>query len=69
VEGGQRALTAETARQIRTWRVEEDLSRRAVAQASSDLWGFGFGGNQLHGEDLCAAAHVLGENPYREPWN
>lgn len=63
-------LTTEMTRQIRTWRVDQDFSWRAVAQAASDLWDLDFGSNQLYGEDLCAAAaHVLGENPYREPWN
>ncbi len=63
-------LTREMALQIRTWRVDEDLSWRAVAQAASDLLGSECGGNQLYGADLCAAAaHVLGENPSQEPWN
>lgn len=63
-------ITPEMAAQIRTWRCDEDYSWRAVAQAASDLWGSGRGSNQLYGEDLCvAAAKVLGENPYREPWN
>lgn len=63
-------VTPEMAVQIRTWRVDEDFSWRAVAQAASELWGSGFGSNQLHGEDLCvAAATMLGEDPYREPWN
>lgn len=40
-----------------------------VAQAASELWGSEYGSNQLYGEDLCAAAaQLLGENPYREPW-
>lgn len=63
-------ITPEMAARIRTWRVDEDLSWRAVAQAASDLWGSGFGSNQLYGEDLCvAAAKVLGEDPHQEPWN
>ncbi|MFI6360028.1 hypothetical protein ACIBJF_47500 [Streptomyces sp. NPDC050743] len=62
-------ITPEMAVQIRTWRVEEDFSWRAVAQAATDLWGSEFGSNQLFGEDLCvAAAQVLGENPRKEPW-
>lgn len=64
------AITPEMAARIRTWRVDEDLSWRAVAQAASGLWGSGFGSNQLYGEDLCvAAAKVLGEDPHQEPWN
>lgn len=63
-------ITPEMATQIRRWRCEEDYSWRAVAQAASELWGFGWGSNQLVGEDLCvAAARLLGESPRREPWN
>jgi outer membrane protein assembly factor BamD (BamD/ComL family) len=63
-------ITTEMAVQIRTWRVDEDFSWRAVAQAASELWGSAYGSNQLYGEDLCAAAaQVLGENPFQEPWN
>ncbi|MDT9682393.1 hypothetical protein RND61_09980 [Streptomyces sp. TRM76323] len=63
-------ITPEMAARIRTWRVDEDLSWRAVAQAASDLWGSGFGSNQLYGKNLCvAAAKVLGEDPHQEPWN
>lgn len=62
-------ITTEMAVQIRTWRVDEDFSWRAVAQAASELWGSEYGSNQLYGEDLCAAAaQALGENPYQEPW-
>ncbi|MEU1076052.1 MULTISPECIES: hypothetical protein [unclassified Streptomyces] len=64
------AVTLEKAAQIRRWRVDEDFTWRAVAQAASELWGSGGGSNQLHGEDLCVtAAKVLGEDPCREPWN
>ncbi|WP_405987379.1 hypothetical protein [Streptomyces sp. NBC_00872] len=63
-------ITPEMAVQVRTWRVDEEFSWRAVAQAASDLWGSGWGSNQLFGEDLCvAAAKVLGEDPHQEPWN
>ncbi|MFE2597802.1 hypothetical protein [Streptomyces sp. NPDC057617] len=63
-------ITPEMAVQIRTWRVDEEFSWRAVAQAASDLWGSGWGSNQLFGADLCvAAAKVLGEDPHQEPWN
>ena len=63
-------ITTEMAVQIRTWRVREGFSWRAVAQAASELWGSEYGSNQLYGEDLCvAAARVLGENPHQEPWN
>ncbi len=63
-------ITPEMAVQIRTWRVEEDYSWRAVTQAASDPWGSEYGSNQLYGQDLCfAAAKLLGEDPYREPWN
>ncbi|MEU6070134.1 MULTISPECIES: hypothetical protein [Streptomyces] len=63
-------ITTEMAVQIRTWRVDEDFSWRAVAQAASELWGSEYGSNQIYGEDLCAAAaQVLGENPYQKPWN
>ncbi|UWE08218.1 hypothetical protein [Actinacidiphila bryophytorum] len=64
------AITPEMAVRIRVWRVVEELSWRAVAQAASDLWDAEYGGNQLYGRDLCAAAaKVLGEDPHREPWN
>jgi hypothetical protein len=60
----------EMAVQIRRWRVDEDFTWRAVAQAATDLWGSEYGSNQLFGEDLCvAAAKMLGENPHKEPWN
>ncbi|WP_037601147.1 hypothetical protein [Streptacidiphilus rugosus] len=63
-------ISLETALQIRTWRVDEEYSWRAVAQAASELWGSDFGSNQLYGQDLCAvAAALLGEDPDREPWN
>ncbi|PJN27814.1 hypothetical protein [Kitasatospora sp. CB02891] len=63
-------MTPEMAAQIRTWRCDEDYSRRAVARAATDLWGSDWGSNQLYGEDLCtAAAKLLGENIDREPWN
>ncbi|MET7437042.1 MULTISPECIES: hypothetical protein [unclassified Streptomyces] len=64
------SVTVEMAVQIRGWRVDDDYSWRAVAQAASELWGSGHGGNQLHGRHLCAAAaEVLGEDPHQEPWN
>ncbi|MFQ6142220.1 hypothetical protein ACLMNJ_03970 [Streptomyces seoulensis] len=67
---GAEAVTPEMAAQIRAWRVDGEYSWRAVAQAASELWGTGRGGNQLYGEALCvAAARVLGGNPYQEPWN
>ncbi|MFF0413128.1 hypothetical protein ACFYUY_22135 [Kitasatospora sp. NPDC004745] len=63
-------LTPEMAARIRTWRVDEEYSWRAVAEAASELWGSKWGSNQLFGADLCeAAARVLGEDPHREPWN
>ncbi|CCK24979.1 hypothetical protein BN159_0600 [Streptomyces davaonensis JCM 4913] len=63
-------ITTEMAVQIRAWRVDEDFSWRAVAQAATELWGSPYGSNQLYGQDLCeAAARVLGENPHQEPWN
>ncbi len=41
-----------------------------AAQAVPDLWDSEWGSNQLYGEDLCvAAAKMLGEDPYQEPWN
>lgn len=68
--GDPDGITTEMAMQIRAWRVDEDFSWRAVAQAASELWGSAYGSNQLYGEDLCAAAaRLLGENPSREPWN
>jgi len=58
-------ITAEMAVQIRIWRVDEERSWRAVAEAASDLWGSDYGSNQLYGEDLCtAAAQLLGEDAH-----
>ncbi|MFF2747567.1 hypothetical protein ACFVVA_18700 [Kitasatospora sp. NPDC058048] len=63
-------VTTEMALQIRTWRVDEEFSWRAVARAATDLWGSEYGSNQIYGRDLCvAAAKVLGEDPDGEPWN
>lgn len=63
-------LTTEKAAQVRRWRIDEDMSWRAVAQAASDLWGSDYGSNQIYGMDLCAVAAVLlGEDPDKDPWN
>ncbi|MFF5407264.1 hypothetical protein ACFY8K_00560 [Streptomyces misionensis] len=63
-------LTTEMAVQIRVWRVDQEFSWRAVAEAASERWGSEYCGNQLYGEELCvAAARLLGESPYEEPWN
>ncbi|MFF8616409.1 hypothetical protein [Streptomyces sp. NPDC015350] len=63
-------ITPEMAAQIRSWRVDQDFTWRAVARAASERWGSERGGNQLYGEELCvAAAKVLGEDPCREPWS
>lgn len=63
-------LTTEQVAQIRAWRVDEEMSWRAVAQAATDTWGSSYGSNQLFGEDLCrAAAEALGEDVAKEPWN
>ncbi|MGA4543142.1 hypothetical protein ACPA54_24440 [Uniformispora flossi] len=58
------------AAQIRVWRVDEDYSYRAVAQAATDLWGSDWGSNQGYGAALCeAAAEMLGEDFNQELWN
>lgn len=63
-------LTAKQVAQIRTWRVDQEMTWRAVAQAAIDAWRSDHGGNQLMGEELCrAAAIALGEDPDSEPWN
>jgi hypothetical protein len=63
-------LTIEMAAQIRRWRIDEDMSWRAVAEAASDLWGSDYGSNQIYGMDLCAvAADMLGEDSGKDPWN
>ncbi|WP_433183718.1 hypothetical protein [Actinoallomurus sp. CA-150999] len=63
-------LTSEQVAQIRAWRVDQEMSWRAVAEAAADAWGSDYGGNQLAGEELChAAALALGENPLSESWN
>lgn len=63
-------LTVERTRQVRIWRVDQEMTWRAVALAATDTWGSEHGSNQLFGEELCrAAATALGENPLSEPWN
>lgn len=63
-------LTPKQVAQIRTWRVDQEMTWRAVAQAATDAWGSDRGSNQLAGEELCrAAAIALGEDPNSEPWN
>lgn len=63
-------LTAERAAQVRSWRVKQGMSWRAVAQAATDAWGSQHGSNQLFGQELCqAAATMLGERFSTEPWN
>ncbi|SBT40374.1 hypothetical protein GA0070611_1239 [Micromonospora auratinigra] len=63
-------VTAEMARQIRHWRVVEDCSYRVVARLADETWGSATGGNQLFGEDLCAAAaRMSGEYLNAEPWS
>ena len=70
-------VTSERARQVRVWRVDEDMTWRGVAgtwmtnfgpempEAGRDL-----GDNQILGMSLCElAAESLGEDPYAEPWN
>lgn len=63
-------ITSDKAAQIRAWRVDQDLSWRGVAASATEAWGSDFGGNQLFGRELCAAAAtVLGEDPDADPWN
>ncbi|MER7313759.1 MULTISPECIES: hypothetical protein [Streptomyces] len=63
-------VTPRMAAQIRTWRVDDDLTWRSVAQAATDLWRSEWGGSQIYGRDLCAvAARMTGEDPDEEPWN
>lgn len=63
-------LSPEMVAQIRRWRVEEDFTWRAVAEAASELWGSSYGSNQLYGENLCAAAaQAFGEDHSKPPWN
>ena len=67
---GPAELTAQQVAQVRSWRVDQDMSWRAVAEAAAEVWGWGYGGNQIFGEELCeAAAHALGQDPWSEPWN
>ncbi|GAA4626035.1 hypothetical protein GCM10023196_032610 [Actinoallomurus vinaceus] len=61
-------LTSEQVVQIRAWRVDQDMTWRAVAEAAAGAWGADHGSNQLAGEELCrAAALALGEDPSSEP--
>lgn len=63
-------LTSEQVAQIRAWRVDQEMTWRAVAQAATDAWGSDHGSSQLAGEELCrAAAIALGEDPASDPWN
>lgn len=70
VIGDPESMTPEMAAQVRTWRVDEEYTYRAVAQAATDLWGSDWGSNQVYGMELCfAAAHMLGDDPTQDPWN
>lgn len=63
-------LTPERARQVRKWRVQDDLTWRGVAHEADAAWGTSWNGNQLYGMELCeASALMLGENPAADPWN
>ncbi|MFI1585785.1 hypothetical protein [Embleya sp. NPDC020630] len=63
-------MTPEMAAQVRVWRVDEEYTFRAVAQAATDLWGSAWGSNQIYGIELCtAAAEMLGEDPHTDAWN
>ena len=63
-------LTSKQVTQIRGWRVDQEMTWRAVAQAATDAWGSDHDSNQLAGEELCrVAAIALGEVPNSEPWN
>jgi hypothetical protein len=63
-------VSAERAEQVRCWRVNHEMTWRAVAQAATDAWGSDYGSNQLFGEELCRlAAVMLGQDPSSEPWN
>jgi hypothetical protein len=63
-------LTSKHVAQIRAWRVDQEMTWRAVAQAATDAWGSDHGSNQPAGEELCCAAAIaLGEDPNSEPWN
>lgn len=65
-------MTVARAYVIKSWRVDEDYTWRAVARAAHAEWGnlWEPAANQLMGRALCErAAIVLGESPTEEPWN
>jgi len=63
-------MTTEDAKIIREFR--QGATWRGVARLAAERWperGY-CNGNQLEGMELCkAAARVLGEDPWKEPWN
>lgn len=66
------AMTPGRARVVRKLRVDDGYTWRAVAVACHTEWGGNWepAGHQGMGIVLCeAAAKMLGENPYDEPWN
>ncbi|MGC0419992.1 hypothetical protein [Embleya sp. AB8] len=68
--GDPATMTPGMAARIRTWRVDEEYTFRAVARAATDLWGSTWGSNQGYGMELCiTAAEMLGEDPHADPWN
>jgi hypothetical protein len=64
-------VTEEQAREVRSWRVDADMSWRDVADEAEAAWGVNsFGGNQLYGLALCwLSAKRLGEDPDADPWD
>lgn len=65
-------MTLEQARIVRKFRVEENFSWRAVAQAAYNLgWGeWSPPSNQIMGMAICErAAQLLNENYREPPWN
>ena len=63
-------LTGEKAKQIRSWRVDRQLTWRSLAAVASAEWELNYGSNQLFGQGLCrAAARLLGEDPQGRLWS
>lgn len=67
---GDTPMTVEQAERIRTWRVTQGFTWRAIAVAAASAWGGDYAGNPRRGHALCwMAATLLNEDPTDRPWN
>ena len=64
------SMTVDQATFVRQLRVDHEYTWRAVARACAAAWQTEWGSNQFAGIAICErAAALLGERPYRPPWN